>query len=348
MKLFHLGGSVSAAAIAFTAAIAAPAMAVSVKDTYNNRTVTILVGYGAGGTYGQTSLLLSRHLNKKIPGNPTLIVQHMPGAGGLKMTNYAYNVMPKNGLFVLMPPEMTAVSQLLRPKKVKYATNKFTWLGTVFGANQVFLVRRDTGIRSIADVTRKELIVASTGTGSPTFLVPKMMNGILGTRFKIVTGYKGSAKTILSMEQGETFGMTSSWISWTTQKADWIDRSPNSFAVILSQVGFTKEKELQDVPLLSELARNPDDKAAAAMLSTASVIGRGLAFPPGVPRSLVEPIRSAFWATVNDPVFKAYAGKRKIPVTPMKGAELQKIIADTMNSMSQSAIAKARKHIFAK
>jgi tripartite-type tricarboxylate transporter receptor subunit TctC len=333
------------AAATLTAQVAS---AQSVADTYKDRTVTILVGYGAGGTYGQTSLLLSRHLSNHIPGNPNVIVQHMPGAGGIKMTNYAYTVMPKNGMNVMMPPEMSVVSQLLRPKKVRFVTTNFTFLGTVFGANQIMIVRRDTGIKSIEDLRKREIIVASTGKGSPTFLVPQMMNSLLGTKFKIVTGYKGSAGTSLSVERGETFGMTNSWVSWKANRPQWFNKPSNNFVVKLAQVGFTREPDLPNLPLLTELAKNADDKAAAAMLSTASVIGRGLAFPPGVPARLIEPMRTAFWATVSDPAFKSSAKKRKLPVIPIKGAELQKTIEDAMKTMSPQVIAKARKYIFGK
>jgi len=323
------------------------ASAQSVADVYNNKTVTIVFGYGVGGTYGQTSLLLSKHMGRHIPGNPTVIMQSMPGAGGLKMANYAYNAMPKNGLYIMMPPEMSVVSELLRPTKVKYKTAKFSFLGTVFGANQVMIVRRDTGIRSLEDLRKKEIIVASTGTGSPTYLVPALMNGVLGSKFKIVTGYKGSAGTSLSVERGETFGMTNSWVSWKAGHPQWFDKPEGqNFVVKLAQIGFTKEPDLPHVPLLTELATNDDDRAASAMLSTASIIGRGLAVPPGIPSNLIEPLRTAFWATVHDPAFKAEAAKSKLPVIPIKGEELQATIESAMAKMSPSAIAKARKYIF--
>ena len=346
MKLTSFLGVAGAGALALAVTAASPAAAV--EDIYKGRTVTVLVGYGPGGTYGQTSQLLAKYLDKKIPGNPTIIVQHMTGAGGLKMTNYAYNVAPKNGMFLMMPPEMTLVSQLLRPDGVKYVTDKFTWLGTVFGANQVMIIRRDVGIKSLDELKKRELVVASTGTGSPTFLIPKMMNGIVGTKFKIVTGYTASAKTTLAVEQGEAHGMSNSWVSWQANHARWFTGGDKSYAQVLAQIGFAKEKDLANVPLLTELAGDKEDKAAAAMLSTASIIGRGFALPPGAPNAVVEPLRAAFWATVNDPTFKADAHKRKLPVLPIRGAELQKMIGDTMKEMSPAAIVRAKKHIFGK
>jgi hypothetical protein len=174
-----------------------------------------------------------------------------------------------------------------------------------------------------------------------------MMNALLGTKFKIVTGYKGSAGTSLSVERGETFGMTNSWVSWKANRPQWFNKPSNNFVVKLAQIGFTREPDLPDLPLLTELATSPDDKAAAAMLSTASVIGRGLALPPGVPANLVEPLRTAFWKTVSDPAFKADGAKRNLPVIPLKGPAIQKIVNDALK-MSPAAVAKARKHIFGK
>jgi len=310
--------------------------------------VTILVGYGAGGTYGQTSMLLSRHLKDNIPGNPTVVVQHMPGAGGSKATNYAYNAMPKNGAFVLMPPEMIVVSQLLRPKKMKYKTNQFTWLGRVFGANQVMAVRADSGVKSLNELKSKQVIVASTGKGSPTFLVPQMMNGLLGTKFKIVTGYKGSKRTSMSVEQGETAGMSNSWVSWTKNRRDWfMDCGSKCFMIKLAQVGNTKEPDLPNLPLLTDLAKTADDKAAAAMLSTAAVIGRGLAYPPGVSAKQIKVMRTAFWNTVTSSKFTKDAKSKRLPVTPLKGEAIQKIVNSALK-MSPEAVAKARAHIFPK
>lgn len=335
----------SAAVVASLTAGAAGAE--SVADVYKDRTVTILVGYGAGGTYGQTSLLLSRHLKNFIPGHPNVIVQHMPGAGGIKMTNYAYNAAPKTGHYIMMPPEMILVSQLLRPKRVKYKANKFTWMGTVFQANQVMTVRRDTGIKSIKDLTKREVIIASTGTGSPTFLVPSMMNGILKTKFKIVTGYKGSAKTTLAVEQGEAMGMTNSWVSWKKNRPQWFTDGDKSFLLKLCQVGYHKEPGLEHLPLLTELAKSPDDKAAAALLSTASVISRGLALLPGTPHKLVKPMQDAFWKTVTNPAFVKDATSRNLPVSPLKGDEINKVVAKVLQ-MSPTAVKNARQFVFGK
>lgn len=150
------------------------------------------------------------------------------------------------------------------------------------------------------------------------------------------------------MERGETAGMTNSWVSWKANRPQWFNKKSDNFAINFVQTGFTREPDLPDIPLLTELATNPDDKAAAPMMSTAAIIGRGLAFPPGVPAGLVEPLRTAFWNTVSDPAFKAGAKKRRLPVIPLKGADLQKTIGDAIKGMSPAVVAKARKYVFGK
>jgi tripartite-type tricarboxylate transporter receptor subunit TctC len=334
------------AAAAAGAMLTLPAQADILKDKYAGKTITLIYGYGAGGTYGKTSLLLSRYLGKNIPGNPTVITKSMPGAGGLKSANFAFNAMPKGGLYLLMPPDMSMVSQVLRPKKVKYDARKFTWLGRVFGSNNLIAVRRDSGVTTYAQAIKNEVIMGSTGKGSPTFIVTALANGLLGTKFKIVSGYKGSARTRQAMEQGEVKGVSLAWAAWKNGHPQWF-QGEKSFAVGVLQSGFERAADLPNVPLISELAKGPNAKAAADLIATSSLIGRGLVLPPGAPQELVEPLRAAFWKTVNSPEFIADATKSKLPLLQMKGADIQNTVNEILN-MSPVAIATAQKAIFGK
>ncbi len=336
-----------AAALAGLAAMAAPANAADLADMYKGKTVTILFGYGVGGTYGKTSLVLSRHLGKFIPGNPNVITQSMPGAGGLKSANYAYNVMPKGGMNILMPPDMSMVSQLLRPTKVKYNAKNFTWMGRVFGSNNLIAVRRDAGVTSIDQVKSKQILMASTGKGSPTFIVTALVNGLAGTKFKIVEGYKGSHRAKLSVEQGETQGISLAWASWKSDRAAWFTGGQKSYVVPLVQSGFERDPDLANVPLVQELVTDADAKSAADLIATSSLFGRGLALPPGVPNHLIAPLREAFWNTVQSADFKAEVERTKLDYSPLKGADIQKTVNKVLN-MSPAAVAMARKAIFGK
>lgn len=333
-----------------TAMLAQPAVAADpdgLAKMYAGRTVTIIYGYGTGGTYGKTSLVLSRHIGNFLPGKPSVITQSMPGAGGLKMANYAYNAMPKAGFNILVPPDMSMVSQLLRPKKVKYDARNFTWLGRVFGSNNLLAIRRDSGILNIEDAMKKRGLMASTGKGSPTFIVTALVNGLVGTKFKIVEGYKGSHRTKLSVEQGETQGISLAWASWKSDRADWFVGGDKSYLVPIVQSGFKRDKDWPNVPLIQELVSDPDAKAAADLIATSSLFGRGLALPPGVPHKLVGPLREAFWKTVQSPEFLADVKRTRLDYSPLKGADIQKTVEKVLN-MSPKAVALARKAIFGK
>jgi tripartite-type tricarboxylate transporter receptor subunit TctC len=335
---------------AFAAAgamLATSASAFDMAEHYAGKTVTILYGYGSGGTYGKTSLLLSRHIGKFIPGNPTVITQSMPGAGGLKSANYAANVMPKDGHNLLMPPDMSLVSEVLRPKKVKYKTSQFTWLGRVFGSNNLTGIRRDSGITTVQEAMKKQIIMGSTGKGSPTFIVTALMNGLLGTKFKIVTGYKGSARTKQAMEQGEVQGITLAWASWNNDKRSWYkDGGNNSFAVGIAQSGFDREEDWPNVPTVAELCKTKDCKSAALLVASSSLFGRGLALPPGAPKELVKPLREAVWKAIQSDGFKADAKKTKLPYLPKTGAQIQDTLEGLMKDTSDAAIEMARSAIF--
>ncbi len=338
---------IGAIALSIGVTLAVPTYAAELAEMYKGKKVTIVFGYGVGGTYGKTSLVLSRHLGKFIPGNPTVITQSMPGAGGLLSANFAYNAMAKDGFNLLMPPDMSMVSQLLRPKKVKYDAKDFTWLGRVFGSNNVLAVRRDSGVLTIEQAKKKQVLMGSTGKGSPTFIVTALANGLLGTKFKIVEGYKGSHNVKLSVEQGETQGISLAWASWQSDRANWFTGGANSYVVPLIQSGFERDSDLPNVPLIQDLVSDPDAKSAADLIATSSLFGRGLALPPGVPNKVVEPLREAFWKTVQSAAFLAEVKKTKLDYSPLKGANIQKTVNKVLK-MSPKAVAMAREAIFGK
>ena len=342
---FIRAGIVGIAALTLGVVAGTPANAEPLGDFYKGKRITILVGYGAGGTYGRTSLLLGKHLGKVIPGNPTIVVQHMPGAGGIKAANYAYNAMPANGFNLLMPPEMSIVSELLRPKKVKFKNKNFTWLGRVFGQNTTVVVRRDTGVKTLEDAMKKQVIVASSGKGSPTFLIPTLLNALLGTKFKIVTGYKGSRKMQHSMEQNETGGVALGWTAWYSAKPEWFKGGNKSFAIPLVQSGFKRQKGIEHVRMIREVLANDEDVQIAEMLASASMLGRGLVLPPKAPKRLVAPLRAAFAAITKDKAFIKDAYKRGLEVDPIDGAEIQRRVNEIL-AMSQATVKKARALIF--
>ncbi len=335
-------GAAGVALIAGTM-LAAPASADAIADFYKGKTVKIIFGFSVGGTYGKYSLTLAEFLKKHIPGKPNVIAESRPGAGGVKAANYAFNAMPKDGTGLYMPLETLVITELLRPKAVKYKSDKFTWLGTVIQSNSVIVARADAGINSIADLKTKQVIMASSGKGSPTYLMPATVNGLLGAKFKIVTGYRGSAKMMLSMEQGETQGVALTWLAWASGKPQWF--KSGGFAKAIVQIGNQREKDLPDVPMLSDLVTSAEDKQIVGFMASLSPIGRGLAVPPGVSKDKISALRWAFDKVVSDPAFIAAAKKRRLRVNSLSGERIQSIINQAMTT-SPEVVKAARRKIF--
>ncbi len=332
MRGFRLLAAAAAGAIAATGGAAAQSPA----DFYKGRTVTILHGFGVGGTYGKTSLALAEAF-KPILGTDSVIVQNRPGSGGLKMTNYAYNVAPKDGSVILMLPDTLVITQLTRPEAAKYEANKFTFLGGAVRVNSLAAVRSDTGVKTWSDLKTKEVPFASSGIGSQTYQIPALMNGLLGTKIKIVKGYRGSRKMLLTMEQGEVAGINLSWLAFKTNRQEWFK---NGFAVPVVQMGPKPEPDLPNVPMLKDLVA-PADKPIVSFMSTLVTIGRSLATPPGVPTDRIAFLRKAFAKVVAQPSFAASMKKSKIEVTASTGEEIQKVVNESLK-VSPAILKKAR------
>lgn len=321
---------------------------------YEGKTVTILIGYGFGGTYGKYARLMSKHLAKHIAGKPNIIVQSMPGAGGLKALNYAYNVLPKQGYHFIEPADSIVVSQLMRPKKIKYNAPEFTWLGGTNQTNTIFVLRKSAGVTKWQDMRTKEVIAGNTGPGSSSFIVPSLMKRMLGLKIKQISGYKGSRKTVLAMEQGEHHGTGFNWLAWSSISPHWFSAEYGGTAepgkeeaIPLMQVGHFNDPDLPTVPMLGDLVE-AKYKPIVSFIATHGIVGRGLALPPGVPKKLVKPLRAAFDKMVSDPAYKAEATKRRLRVIASSGEDIQKAVNDVFKTADPKVVAQARKMIFGK
>ena len=325
--------------------ITAPASAMmDVAKHYKDKTVVILIGYGPGGTYDQYSQTMSRYLGKHIPGNPNVIVQHMPGAGGAKAMNYAYNVMPKSGLNLVMPLDNIVVNQLLRPERMRYQADKFTWLGSSNQTNIVVVARADSGVTDIKSWTGRTLIGATSGKNSNGYLAPKMVMETLGLKGKIVTGYKGSSKSILAIEQGEAQMAGFNWLAWASKVPHWFTGS-KKFANPIIQIGHFADPDIAGVPKLGDLV-DAKYKKAVGFLASSGPLGRGLAVPPGIPAELIPALRKAYDGMNKDKTYEAALKKRKLRLLPTDGATLQKIVNRSMNETTPAVIKQVRKLIF--
>ncbi|MEE2997518.1 MAG: tripartite tricarboxylate transporter substrate-binding protein [Pseudomonadota bacterium] len=315
---------------------------------YAGKTIKIVIPYGPGGTYDKYGVTFSNNLGKHIPGNPNIILQHMPGAGGAKAMNWFYNVAPKDGLTLIVPLDNTVLNQLMRPKKMRYQSEKFTWIGSSNQTNVVMVVRSDTGVRKLSDLKTKTIVGSTSGKNSSGYLTPMFIAGTLGLNIKMVTGYKGSSKSIFAIEQGESQMSAFNWLAWASKVPHWF-KGEKPFARAIAQIGFFRDPDLSDdVPLVEDLLTNDMDKKAAAMLAVAGLLGRGLALPPGVDKNTVGVLRAAYDKMNADPAFAAELKKRKLRLMPTSGAKIQKIVNGAVKNASPEVVAHARKIIFGK
>jgi len=308
-------------------ALALPAKADAVSDFYKGNTIRFTIGAGAGGGYDLYSRTLVQHMASKIPGNPTVLVTNMPGSGGVKASNYVYNAAAKDGTTLLMPFWTHPLFQLIRPRGIKFDMSKMHWIGNMAELNSAV-----TSLTKVAtnwkDATKKEIIVAASGKGSETYIYPTLMNSLLGTRFKIVTGYRGTRNMTLAMEKGEADARGGSWQSWNTIKPEWI---ADKTITVLAQAGLERLDALKDVPLIHELVK-PGDVAVAKLISAPVTMARIVGFPPGASKAQVEAFRKAFDETMKDPKFLADAVKRKMDLAPLSGAQVQANIDELMKT----------------
>jgi tripartite-type tricarboxylate transporter receptor subunit TctC len=332
-----------AAALAVSA-ISTGALADKVEDFYKGKQLRIVVGYGPGGGYAVYCRQILKYFAAAIPGKPNVVCQFMPGGGGLRAANYMYNAGPRDGSAVMMISDYVGVAQLLRPKKVKYDARKFKWIGVMVPANPVILAWHTAKVKKFDDVFKTELVVGLTGPLAQGGLNTSLMNKFLGTKFKRVIGYKSTGKVALAVEQGEVEATMSSWISLKARKFQMIKEGKY---IPIVQVGMTKAKDLPNVPLMRDYAKDDQTRAVLDITSAAAPFGRSIAVPPNFPKYLLAGLRTAFDNAVKDPEFLRTAKERHIEIDPATGASLDPVLEKLLNTPKE-IVALARKAVGAK
>ncbi len=334
MKFTNMGiGLLAGFAIAF------PVSASSISDFYKGKQITHVVGYGSGGSYDTYSRLLDRHISRHIPGHPSVITQNMPGAGGRKAADWLYNIAPKDGTALATFSQNIPIDQALNRKGINFNVTKMNWIGNLFQSNNILVTWHSSGVKTIEDARQKEITIGGTGVNSPDTFYPRVVNNVLGTKFKIIAGYKGGSAIDLAMERGEVGGRGStSWLVVKMQHPEWIrDKKIN----ILFQVGSNKEPELPDVRLLSELGKTAKQRQILEFISANVMLGRPVITGPGVPSERVAALRKAFDETAKDPLLQADAKKLHMEVNPVSGEVLQKHVTSLI-AMPAQVIDKVR------
>ncbi len=323
------GFSLIACGVAAFAASAAQAQDDS--RFYEGKQVRMVIRSGVGGGYDLYSRMLARHIGKHIPGAPAVVPTNMPGGGGIVAANYVASVAPRDGTILTMVSQGLPTDQALGlTPSFKADLRTFNWIGNMSSSNQVTVVWHTSKTQSFEEAKKRETVIGSTGAGSVSTQLPALFNNLLGTKFKIITGYPDGREVDMAMERGEVEGRgTNPWASYKSAQPRLVrDRLIRP----IIQIGLEKEPDLPDVPLLLDQPVAPEDKPVLEFMSKAVMVGRPIGSTPGVPPHRVNILRRAFDATLKDPDFVAEATAQNAEIDYMSGEQLAKIIDDLIGA----------------
>lgn len=309
-----------------TAATAAPTQdpTAAVAAFYTGKTVKIIVGYTPGGGYDTYARTLAAHIGRHIPGNPTVIVENMDGAGSIKALNYIYTAAPKDGTVFGTFGRGLPEAELRGDEGVAFKSKELTWVGSMNEEVSVCVVRSTSPVKTLEDATKQTVTVGATGPNDDTGFFPRVLNALVGTKFDVKMGYPGGSDVLLAVERGEVMGRCGwSWSSVLSTKKQWID---DKYVTILTQMSSNKHPDLPNVPLATDHVKNADDKQILEVIFARQAIGRPYAGPPGIPADRAKALQDAFEKTMADKEFLSAAAKAKQEINPANAAAVKKII----------------------
>lgn len=324
---------------------AAGARAQSVADFYRGKQITLVTSASVGGGYDQYARLLAKHMPRHIPGNPTIIVENMVGAEGLRAANYVYNVAPQDGTVIGGLSRNTGLARFydFNNAGIQFDARKFHWLGSPEQEVGLFILSSKTGLHTIDDLKARAVTVSSTAANSPTTIYSRMLNATLGTKLKPVTGYAGSQACLLALERGEVDAHISGGSSapFRATMMPWLQKGE---ARVIMVMGMKRDAAFPDVPTAIELERNAADKQLFEIAFAEQVMGRPFVLPPGMPPDRVAALRAAFDATMGDPDFLADAKAQGAHIDPVGGEAINALL-DRVYSAPPDVVARIRQLI---
>jgi tripartite-type tricarboxylate transporter receptor subunit TctC len=325
--------------LALGAAVDESAAQDAVADFYKGKQVSIMVGFTPGGSSSLYAQALARHMGRYLPGSPSFIVQHVPGAGGLVLANNMANTVTRDGTAFAITGRTAAIEPLLGNRNAKFDGRQLSWIGTANVEYTTCSLWHTARVKTLQDAMAMEAVVGGSGADATEVIFPKAANKLVGTRFKIVLGYPGSTEILLAMERGEVDGFCG--IGWTflkLRKGEWLrDKKLN----ILYQMSIEKHPELPHVPAIIDYARTPEDRKVFEFLFAPQEMGRPFFAPPGVPAERVAALRAAFARTLKDPQFLAEAEKMGVEVQHIGGEHIQALV-ERIYASPPDVIARAR------
>jgi tripartite-type tricarboxylate transporter receptor subunit TctC len=316
--------AISAAILA--ASFASAGHAQSPEEFYRGKTVDLFIGYSIGGGYDVYGRTVARHLGKHIPGNPTVIPKNMDGAASLTLANWLYESAPKDGTVLGIIGRGTVFDPLFGRKGSKFDGVKFSWIGSANDEVSVCVAMASTGIIKFDEVLTKELTIGGTGPSDDTVQFPKLLNGVLKTKFNVIIGYAGGNEVVMAMQRGEVNGRCG-W-SWSSVKATHYNLVEQEKINILVQLSLEKHPDLPNVPLATDWAETDEQMQMLKVIFARQVMGRPFLSPPGIPADRLEALRKAFMDTMKDKEFLAEAAKLKLEINPVPGERIAKLVKE--------------------
>jgi tripartite-type tricarboxylate transporter receptor subunit TctC len=310
------------------------------EEFYKNKTLRLVLSTGVGGGYHVYGRLLARHFGNHLPGKPNIVVENMPGAGGVKATNWLYAQAPRDGTTIAMIQLTAPLAPLMGHKGAQFDPLKFNWIGSMDRALGMCTAWHTSPVKTWADMRTKEFIVGGTGVGSSTVLYPALMNMLLGTKIRVVTGYADGASLHLAMERGEIMGICGPFL--TTIKANYPHWIKEKKFVVPIAVDRRRLREFPDTPAITEFIKDAHTLQVFEPTFATGEMQRPVLAPPGVPEARVKELRAALVATMNDPAFRQEAAKAQLSLDYVSGEQLAETIRRSY-ALPKSAIDLAKK-----
>lgn len=307
-------------------ALLLPLVAFAQTNDATGENVSLYIGYSSGGGYDVYARALAQHMDAHLPRHPNIVPVNMPGAGSLVLANWLFNVAPKDGSAFAAIGRGIAFDPLLGSTKSKFNATEFNWIGSMNNEVSVCVAWHTSGITRLEQVMNKELVVGGTGAAADTDQFPKVLNGTIGTKFKVVSGYPGGNDINLAMERGEVQGRCGwSWSSVMATHKDWVKEKKIN---ILAQLATHKHPDLPTVPLIMDYAKTTEQKQIFKLIFSRQPMGRPFLAPPGLPKVRVEVLRTAFMNTLSDKAFLSDAQREGLEINPVSGADVQDIVKE--------------------
>ncbi len=315
----------SARMLVFAWTLASPACAQTVEQFYHGRAIEIVVGYPTGASNDIYARALAQRIGSHIPGKPAVIVRNMPGAGSFLAANHLFSAAPRDGTSIGLIAPTAPLDERLGTQGARFKAASFNWIGRVNSLVNVIFMSSKSRVASIGDATARESTLAGTGAGSAVSVYPTVLNNVIGTRFRLVMGYRGSAEAMLAVERGEAEGHCTGWDTLKSAHPDWLS---SGSARVIAQFSATRHPDLPEIPIAMDFATMPEQRQMLGAVVNASEIGTSFFTTPETPADRVEALRRAFDDTMTDPDFMADLRQTRVGLNPMRGEAIQARVAE--------------------